>query len=172
MKKTIQKKELSTCCNAPVKVSTADEGTSCYVCTRCQKPCDILAKPFDGIASSTPSENICPKCHMDTSIRNPSGHCDHLYYPENVSQKEPEEAWEKAFVRKFGVYMYGMLSKDNVLEIRQFIKDLLSQQRTQTIEEIEKWSGEWLKRNENQIDIGTAVGYDTGLRQFLKEIKI
>ena len=24
----------------------------------------------------------CEHCHMDTAIRNPSGYCDHLYYPE------------------------------------------------------------------------------------------
>jgi hypothetical protein len=25
---------------------------------------------------------ICEHCGMDTAIRNPSGYCDHLYYPE------------------------------------------------------------------------------------------
>lgn len=24
----------------------------------------------------------CPHCHMSLEIRNPSGFCDHLYYPE------------------------------------------------------------------------------------------
>jgi len=27
-------------------------------------------------------ENICPHCKMDKRIRNPSGYCDHLYYPD------------------------------------------------------------------------------------------
>jgi len=27
--------------------------------------------------------NICPHCHMNEGIRNPSGFCDHLFYPEN-----------------------------------------------------------------------------------------
>ncbi len=25
---------------------------------------------------------ICPHCGLDLAIRNPSGFCDHLYYPE------------------------------------------------------------------------------------------
>lgn len=37
-------KELSNCCNAPVKVDTADEGTSCYMCAACRKPCDLQMK--------------------------------------------------------------------------------------------------------------------------------
>ena len=28
-------------------------------------------------------ENICNHCGMDKKIRNPSGFCDHLHYPEN-----------------------------------------------------------------------------------------
>jgi hypothetical protein len=31
---------LSSCCKAPVTTSTADEGTSCYICTKCNRPCD------------------------------------------------------------------------------------------------------------------------------------
>lgn len=27
-------------------------------------------------------DKLCPHCNMDISIRNPSGYCDHLYYPE------------------------------------------------------------------------------------------
>ena len=105
MKKTIKKKELSNCCNAPVKVSTADEGTSCYVCTRCQKPCNILAKPFDGIAFST------------------------------QSQKEPEEwedtfnlMWE-IYCKSSA----GKIEMQEC--VRGILKASLSHQRTQTIEE-------------------------------------
>jgi len=28
-----------------------------------------------------PKRYICPHCRMDKRIRNPSGFCDHLYYP-------------------------------------------------------------------------------------------
>lgn len=27
-------------------------------------------------------DDICPHCKMRKKIRNPSGFCDHLYYPE------------------------------------------------------------------------------------------
>ena len=37
--------EVSNCCKAPIEVSTADEGTSCYICTKCGKPCDIAIDP-------------------------------------------------------------------------------------------------------------------------------
>ena len=30
-----------------------------------------------------PNDRICPHCDMDTNIRNPSGYCDHLFYPNN-----------------------------------------------------------------------------------------
>lgn len=29
------------------------------------------------------NKQICPHCKMDISIRNPSGFCDHLYYPDS-----------------------------------------------------------------------------------------
>ena len=30
------------------------------------------------------SDEKCKICGMDKNIRNPSGFCDHLYYPENL----------------------------------------------------------------------------------------
>jgi len=44
--KDFYKMELSNCCNAPVKVDTSEEGTSCYICTECISPCDIGGKSF------------------------------------------------------------------------------------------------------------------------------
>ena len=39
-------------------------------------------------------EKICPNCGGLIKIRNPTGECDHLYYPENlkndVKNKEPK----------------------------------------------------------------------------------
>lgn len=35
-------KLLSKCCQAPLTVSTADEGTSCYVCTSCGRDTDPM----------------------------------------------------------------------------------------------------------------------------------
>ena len=33
--------DLSKCCNYSVKVNEADEGTCCYICNGCDKPCDL-----------------------------------------------------------------------------------------------------------------------------------
>lgn len=33
-------KKVSDCCRASLEVETADEGTSCYICGKCGKPCD------------------------------------------------------------------------------------------------------------------------------------
>jgi hypothetical protein len=33
--------ERSSCCGAQVRVDSGDEGTSCYVCEGCGKPCDV-----------------------------------------------------------------------------------------------------------------------------------
>ena len=30
-----------------------------------------------------PKEHICDHCHGDIRIHNPSGFCNHIYYPEN-----------------------------------------------------------------------------------------
>lgn len=44
---------------------------------------------------------ICAHCKKDTAIRNPSGFCDHLYYPEccevcKEAMMTPKERMEKA----------------------------------------------------------------------------
>jgi len=33
--------QLSNCCKAEVTVSSSDEGTSCFVCCECERPCDL-----------------------------------------------------------------------------------------------------------------------------------
>ena len=37
---------VSKCCKAPVSVSVADEGTQCYVCTKCNQYCDGFDTTF------------------------------------------------------------------------------------------------------------------------------
>ena len=34
----------SNCCNKDLTVSTSDEGTCCYICSECNKPCDAIAQ--------------------------------------------------------------------------------------------------------------------------------
>lgn len=38
---------VSKCCNAPLTVSTADEGTSCYICTKCGNASDPAVREQD-----------------------------------------------------------------------------------------------------------------------------
>lgn len=42
-------------------------------------------------------EKKCKYCDGDIEIRNPTGNCDHLYYPENVNKslKKPEKKTDK-----------------------------------------------------------------------------
>ena len=44
-------------------------------------------------------EKICPHCQMPIAIRNPSGFCDHLHYPENceICQKIEQEEVDARF---------------------------------------------------------------------------
>ena len=39
-------------------------------------------------------EKICPDCNGLIKIRNPTGKCDHLYYPENKKKSVFEEIKE------------------------------------------------------------------------------
>lgn len=60
-------------CESPEKKETpkpCEHGmtTTCWVCTK----------------KETPKE--CPYCGGDIWIRNPTGHCDHLHYPDNVNK--------------------------------------------------------------------------------------
>lgn len=50
-------------------------------------------------------EKICPDCRGEIAIRNPTGKCDHLYYPDNKPKKldfevgeeipTPKHVWKK-----------------------------------------------------------------------------
>ncbi len=36
----MNQKPLSNCCSAPMKLHQGDEGTNCFICSKCGKPCD------------------------------------------------------------------------------------------------------------------------------------
>ena len=86
----------------------------------------------------------CEHCKMDIEIRNPSGFCDHLYYPENCKvcsrSHLPDSKgwgdWESDLLEladlSFGSRFVGEhCSKFSDYETRmiKFIKDLLSQEQ-------------------------------------------
>ena len=61
----------SNCCNAEMKVSTADEGTSCWICSKCQKACNpkkmsLKKKTKEKPCSHKYEYNDCTFCsHLD-----------------------------------------------------------------------------------------------------------
>lgn len=52
-KKTLRSK----CCKSTMSTSCADEGTCCYICDECQKPCDWISDFDKFIAASQPAES-------------------------------------------------------------------------------------------------------------------
>jgi hypothetical protein len=57
------KPNLSTCCNAPIKVGGNWDGrrqgdtTYWYECTKCEKPCDVVAEPVTGVRDPEGNKN-------------------------------------------------------------------------------------------------------------------
>lgn len=45
-------------------------------------------------------EMFCPHCDGDIAIRDPSGYCDHLYYPDNCEECKKLQSGEKPIVIK------------------------------------------------------------------------
>ena len=50
---------ISSCCKSPMSVSTADEGTSFYVCDKCKKPCGIFSPLEEELDSLKQKLAIC-----------------------------------------------------------------------------------------------------------------
>lgn len=68
--------KISYCHGMPVTTSTADEGTSCYICSSCGNPCDLmpekqLYKPKATIAERWQDQvrAFYPADHVDFTIR-------------------------------------------------------------------------------------------------------
>jgi hypothetical protein len=55
-------------------------------------------------------KELCEYCGMDTAIRNPSGNCDHLYYPENVNKEFTREK-----VGKEKGLMFKLVNENNAV---------------------------------------------------------
>lgn len=74
---------LSNCCQAPLTVSTAREGTSCYICTKCHKACDTEQGKVEMNAAER-AKNIynwtCQRCHTHMQFDSyESGLCVHCH---------------------------------------------------------------------------------------------
>ncbi len=70
---------------------------------------------------------ICNHCNEPVKIRNPSGYCDHLYFPENCktcnSGERMEVDWSKSHN---GVYRTPFLAVQNIMpEVQPILEDPL-----------------------------------------------
>ena len=76
---------------------------------------------------------ICRICKEPIYTKKQAKEIDYLR-----EQSGKAEEWEKRFDRKFGKYMFGMLSKEECLSVKTFISQILSRQREELIENILK----------------------------------
>ncbi len=81
-----------------------------------------------GLLTDNPLD--CLHCHKPIAVRNPSGYCDHLYYPENCDicsgKTPPHTQWEE----KYWEIMHKFAKKHNLRatddrELFSFIRSLL-----------------------------------------------
>lgn len=74
------KYNLSNCCKAPVKTDCADEGTCCYVCSKCNEATDIYVEKYD-------LKELVKKIMF-------LSHCDYNEYDAMNNNPAPEEEIE------------------------------------------------------------------------------
>lgn len=66
-----------TLCQDCLKEIPKYDISCCFLCNAC------YFKRMNKRMGKYQANNICPHCKMDKRIRNPSGFCDHLYYPDS-----------------------------------------------------------------------------------------
>ncbi len=64
-------KDLSSCCKAPIVTQIADEGTGCYICTKCRKGCDVWHEEKE-VRQCTECRSLSPTGACDNC-----GHCEY-----------------------------------------------------------------------------------------------
>lgn len=68
-------------------------------------------------------KDICPHCYMSIKIRNQSGYCDHLRYPENCAVCSGKPAITRDNWKKHYPKMTNGTPRDQAVEA--FIEELL-----------------------------------------------
>jgi hypothetical protein len=102
-------------------------------------------------------KKLCKHCKRDVSIRNPSGFCDHLYYPNycDICNGKRED-WEKRLFKIIDKF-FTVDGKEKHLsvfenDLKDFIRSLLTHQREEMIAQLKQDIGmlrQWL--NEDRI---------------------
>lgn len=79
-------------------------------------------------------EHPCKYCGGDTRIRNPTGKCDHLHYPENVNKDYPNVKSLSDHIRSVAGESTHMISRDRVKEavgkLKQRLPKIMDGSRT------------------------------------------
>ena len=78
-------------------------------------------------------KEICPHCKMEIAIRNPSGYCDHLYYPDSC--KICEIIMKKDRQNKMPESVSEAINIPTTENILNVYKDGRQQARAETIKE-------------------------------------
>jgi len=66
-------------------------------------------------------EDVCPYCKGDKKIRNPTGKCDHLYYPENINKGYPNVKEEFKTLSEKIKEIEDELQKDSIRKQKSFL---------------------------------------------------
>jgi len=106
-----------------------ENGCECINCGG-EEQCDISCKECNPsyVAPQEP-QPVCKCCGLSIAIRNPSGYCDHLRYPENCKGKckPQQEAWDRFDETDFRFVMNAEPKR----RLKAFIAGELNMQRQQ-----------------------------------------
>ena len=91
---------------------------------------------------ATNKNEQCVSCGEDTAIRNPTGKCDHLYYPENINKNEQADIAEfkKELLYKMSPRMSGATN-----DILDSLDDLHKKQEARIRKEYKERALEFVK---------------------------
>lgn len=109
----------STCCNAPVMVSSSDEGTACYVCRHCMKATDVVEQ-----------NSKCGCTHAKVKVIFQGSQCNECFdgfHEKCINNTSPRlENWEEK-VRE--ILKGNLMSAATKSELIDFISTLLQEER-------------------------------------------
>ncbi len=88
----VYKEVFSNCCHTPVRLHQADEGTNCYVCTKCDKPCDLASAK--NLAEMKKPEMQRVECE---GVGDNNG----FYVMSFPKTPTPQEGWEERYGKFF-----------------------------------------------------------------------
>jgi hypothetical protein len=113
-----ERESTSKCCDSPIEEAGGfGDGFIHQHCQSCGNLCGVKREPDE-----------CPHCHMSKAERNPSGYCDHLYYPDNCEVCKPERKEIKPLNNNQSVKLSSTLAGQRELlrEIKNKVNELVT----------------------------------------------